>query len=210
LTETLHPEEIITSFLLIRHGATKPTEEGRIYHDPQVPLTDKGLDQARALATWLEAQKPDVLLSSPAYRVRTTAAIVGTGLRLSPTILEDLDEWRIGAWEGRTYLEIKKAEPDLYHKWSSDPIHSAPPDGESVSDLCRRVDSILPGVISQFEGRRLALVTHAGIIRAILIQALGMPVENFWRLVIPTGSVSRVDYSANFATVHFLAHRPQM
>lgn len=209
LSETLHPEETITSCLLIRHGATLPTEQGRIYHDPQVPLTDKGLDQARALATWLETQKPEILLSSPAFRVRTTADIVGTGLHLSPCIVEDLDEWRIGEWEGRTYLEIKKAEPELYRRWSNDPIHAAPPGGESVSDLCERVNSVLPRILQLYEGKKLAIVTHAGIIRAMLINALGMPVDNFWRLVIPTGSVSRVDFSANFASVHYLAHRPQ-
>jgi broad specificity phosphatase PhoE len=210
LTDVLHPEETITSFLLIRHGHTKATEEGRLYTDPNAPLTDKGRLQAQALAAWSVSQKPDALLSSPSLRVRTTADIIGASLEQQPVIIDGLNEWHVGDWEGRTYLDLKNSEPELYSRWSADPIHNAPPGGESISDLCERIERSVKEMISRFEGKKLALVTHAGVIRSAIMGALGVPVVNFWRLSIPVGTVSRLDFSANFATLHFMSWRPDL
>lgn len=208
LTDLLHPEETITTFFLLRHGHTEATEQGRLYTDPKVPLTHRGLEQAHAAAKWLGMQKIECLLTSPAVRVRSTADIVGAELSMKPVVVDGFEEWHIGDWEGRTYLDLKKHEPDLYKAWSEDPIHNAPPGGESISDVHRRVGKNLAGLIQKYEGRQIAFVSHAGIIRSILIHALEMKVENFWRIVIPTGSVSRVDFSENFASVHFMSYRP--
>jgi broad specificity phosphatase PhoE len=125
-------------------------------------------------------------------------------------ICQGFDEWRVGEWEGRTYLDIKKNDPEIYAAWSKDPITNRPPGGESIEDLCERIRDNLAALIKTYEGQTVAFVTHAGIIRAILVNALGMSVHNFWRLSVPTGSVSRVDYSANFATVHFVSFRPDL
>lgn len=208
MAELLHPEETITSFLLIRHGATRATEEGKLYTDPDAPLTERGRQQAEGLADWLPEIEPDVLLTSPSMRVRTTADIIGASLGMQPAVVEGLNEWSVGDWEGRTYLDIKKSEPELYRRWSEDPIHNAPPNGESIQDLCARAGRFIRQLTAEHEGRRIALVTHAGIVRGFIVHALGMPVENFWRLSVPTGSVSRVDFSANFATLHYSALKP--
>lgn len=208
LTEVLHPEETITTFILIRHGHTAQTEGGLLYNDHLAELTDRGVQQARSAAAWLPVESPDLLLSSKALRVTMTAGILSQALGLPVSVVEGLDEWHIGAWEGRTYLEIKKSEPDVYAAWSKDPIHNAPPGGESVVDLCQRVQNYLSVLSQEHKGKRIALVTHAGIIRAFLVHALGMPVENFWRISVPTGSISKIDFSAMFATVHYTSLKP--
>lgn len=209
MTELLHPEEIITSILLIRHGHTRATEEGKLYTDPEAPLTERGIEQAKALAAWLPSQTTDVLLTSPSMRVRSTADLLAHAAGLEPVVVQGLDEWHVGDWEGRTYVEIKKSDPELYHRWSEDPIHNAPPGGESIVDVCRRAKHHLQGLLKSYQGKHLVLVTHAGIIRSILVHALDIPVRNFWRVLVPTGSVTRVDFSDNFATVHYVAFRPE-
>ncbi len=206
--EPLHPEEVVTSILMVRHGHTKPTEEGLLYTDPNAPLTERGEKQAAALANWMAKQKTDVLLSSPSKRVLATAEIIGTKLKTVPSIVEDLNEWSVGTWDGKSYWDIKKNEPAAYARWSHDPIHIAPPQGESIAGLCQRVKDQIREIIVTHEGKCIALVTHAGVIRGVLCYALGVPAENFWRLNIPTGSVSKVDFSANFATVQFTAMNP--
>ena len=208
MTEPLHPEETITSFLLIRHGHTKATEEGKLYTDPNAPLTERGHEQAEALAGWLCKQPTEIILTSPSNRVRSTADIIARAADRQALVVNGLDEWHVGDWEGKSYWEIKAAEPQLYQHWSDDPIHNAPPGGESIVDLGKRVERQLQEMIATHLGKRIALVTHAGIVRGILLYALGIPVENFWRISVPTGSVSKVDFSENFATVHFVAFRP--
>lgn len=206
--EVLHPEESITSFILIRHGHTRATEEGRLYTDPAAELTPDGVKQAHAVAHWIKDRRPDRLLSSTSRRVLTTAEIIGSELAMPVCTVENLNEWNVGDWEGRTYLDIKKNDPELYKSWSGDPIMMRPPGGESVADMVDRVKERLDFLINEYDGKTVALVTHAGIVRSILIHALGMPVRNFWRISIPVGTISRVDFSASFATVHFMAADP--
>lgn len=206
--EVLHPEEAVTSLLLVRHGHTRATERKLLYTDPEAELTERGVEQARQIAVYMSRLHPDTLICSTAKRVVATAKEIASVLQLEPIPVEDLSEWHVGAWEGRSYLDIKKNEPDVYKAWSRDPIRNRPPDGESIADMCARIEEQLQQVISQNRNKTVALVTHAGVIRAILLHALGMPLDNFWRLSIPVGSVSRVDFSPSFATVHFVSLRP--
>ncbi|MFX9718431.1 histidine phosphatase family protein, partial [Acinetobacter baumannii] len=74
-----------------------------------------------------------------------------------------------------------------------DPIKNRPPGGESIEDVVERVELRLEQIISEHSGKRITLVSHAGIIRALIVRALGMPVQNFWRVNIPTGSVTKID-----------------
>ncbi len=201
MSEQLHPEEAVTTFWLVRHGDTQATEEGRLYTDPNAPLTQRGEGQARALAHWFAETKPEVLLTSPALRVRTTCDIIAEELKVVPVVVDGLDEWRVGAWEGRTYLDIKRRDRKAYDSWVADPITNAPPGGESIADLCIRARSYLRELAERYQGSKVALVTHAGIIRGMLVDCLGMPVENFWRLAVSTGSIARVDMSRTFSTL---------
>jgi alpha-ribazole phosphatase len=63
-------------------------------------------------------------------------------------------------------------------------------------------------LLKEHSGKKIALVSHAGIIRALIVRALGMPVDNFWRVNVPTGSITKIDFSANFATMQMMAIRP--
>jgi len=208
LSELLHPLETVTTIILMRHGHTEETEKGKLYNDPHVELTESGLAQARELGHWLKEQSPDVLLCSTAQRVVSTAKILEGAIGLPAQPIDGFNEWSVGDWEGRTYLDVKKNEPEAYKLWSSDPICHAPPGGESISDLFERIRNRLPAIIKENEGKKIALVTHAGVIRSIIVQALGMPIRNFWRISIPVGSASKIDFSENFATLHYLALLP--
>jgi broad specificity phosphatase PhoE len=206
--EVLHPEETITSFLLIRHGDTNATERGLLYNDPGAELTEKGWRQAQAVADWIAQKKPDVVLCGTAKRVLDTAETITKRIELDAVKCEGISEWQVGEWEGRTYLDIKRNDPKAYSAWSQDPIRNRPPGGESIAELYERVNKQVEDLIAKHAGKTVALVTHAGVIRSILVSALGMPIDNFWRISIPVGTISRVDFSANFATIHFVSLKP--
>ncbi len=210
MSEELHPLEAITSLYLVRHGHTRATELGLLYSDPKIEITEKGLAQAQAAAKYVAATKPQILLCGAAVRVAQSSQPVEQETGLKAQIVKGFEEWQVGDWEGRTYLDIKKNDPDQYRCWCADPISNAPPNGESIVQLSERIRESLIELItnSEFEGKTIAMVTHSGIIRSIIVHALGMPIENFWRLSIPTGSISRIDFSKNFATMHFMAQKP--
>lgn len=206
--EPLHPVESITSFLLVRHGHTEATEQGRLYTDPAAELTPQGMAQASAVADWIHEKKPDVVLCSTARRVRSTAAVISRQIGVEALPVEGLNEWHVGEWEGLTYWDVKKDQPEVYKQWSSDPIMNRPPGGESVADMFERTRSKIGELIDQYDGKTVCLITHAGIIRSALIYALEMDIRNFWRFAIPVGSITRIDFSRTFATVHYVALQP--
>lgn len=208
LTESLHPEEVVTTLLLIRHGHTAQTEAGKLYSDPESVLTEKGKAEVDALSKLLPAEKPEVLLTSPSVRVRATAEVIGKITGMPVEVVDQLREWQVGEWEGRSYMEIKKAEPEIYAAWSKDPIRNAPPGGESIEQLCVRAQQHINEITTKYAGKKVMLVSHAEVIRAMLVDALGMPVDNFWRISVPTASVCKVDFSSNFATLHYSGLRP--
>jgi ribonuclease H / adenosylcobalamin/alpha-ribazole phosphatase len=210
MSEALHPEEIVTTFILIRHGHTAQTEAGKLYSDPESVLTEKGRDEVHALAKLLPHEKPEVLLTSPSVRVRSTAEVIGKVIGMEARVVESLREFQVGDWEGKSYLEIKKAEPEVYAKWSKDPIRNALPGGESIEQLCRRVKAEMQRLVAEHSGRRVLLVSHAELIRAILLHALELPLDNYYRIAVPTASMSKVDFSANFATLHYSGVNPRV
>lgn len=207
MAESLHPEELITSVIFVRHGHTQQTEQGKLYCDMNATLSERGEKQAAEAAKWLKKESPALLLSSAAVRVKSTAEIIGSELGITTEVIPDLNEQNVGEWEGRTYLEIKKEHPDMYKQWCADPVRNAAPGGESIEELASRVDRDLQKMIETHQGKKIFLITHAGVIRSAIVKALGMPIENFWRVSIPTGSISRIDYSNNFATMHYMALR---
>ncbi len=209
MTEQLHPEEIVTSIIFVRHGHTKQTEQGRLYTDHAAALTDKGLLQAASIANWLAREKPELLFASTADRVLNSADIISKTLSLPIVQIPGLNEQNVGDWEGRSYLEIKKEEPDLYKKWCNDPIRNRAPGGESLLDVFDRVSKDINKIIEENAGKKIVLVTHAGVIRSAIIAAMGMPIDNLWRIVVATGSASKVDYSPNFATMHYMSFRAE-
>jgi broad specificity phosphatase PhoE len=210
-SEELHPLETITNILLIRHGHTQATQLGLLYSDPHMPLTDKGVEQSKLAAKWAKSFHPDVILTGKALRVSQAAEPLAQLTGIIPTVIAGFEEWHVGKWEGRTYLDIKKNDPEQYHAWCADPVNNAPPGGESIDDLVQRIGkSLLSLVMSdEYGGKNIAMVTHSGIIRSIIVHALDMPTSNFWRLSVPTGSVSRVNFSKNFALLQYCGLVPE-
>lgn len=208
--EELHPLEEVTSIFFVRHGHTQATELGLLYSDPSLPITDKGRSQAQAAAIYMTKQKPQVIVRGNAERVKQSAEPMEKSLGLSAQVIDGFEEWQVGQWEGRTYLDIKKNDPEQYHSWCADPIGNAPPGGESIEQLAARIKVAITTLLNnkEYAGRKICMVTHSGIIRSALVYALDVPINNFWRLAVPTGSVSRIDFSKNFATVQFTALKP--
>ena len=210
--EELHPLEEITSIFFVRHGHTAATEMGLLYSDPHLELTEKGKEQAESAAHFVAAQKPQLIVRGKAKRVAQSAAPLERLLNLEAHILDGFEEWQVGEWEGRTYLDIKKNDPQQYQEWCHDPINNAPPNGESIAALAGRISHSIEGLLANktISGRKICMVTHSGIIRSALVHALNVPIANFWRFAVPTGSITRIDFSKNFATVQFTALKPEM
>lgn len=130
---------------------------------------------------------PDRLITSPLGRCRVFADRLGHAYRIAPETDDRLRELHFGEWEGRRWSEIDQGETQT---WTSDPLRAAPPGGESYDQLLARVDSFLADLGASFE--RIALVTHAGPLRAVLVRCLGLPPEAAWKFDVGYGRVTRL------------------
>ena len=175
--------------LLLRHGETEWSRNGRHTGRTDLPLTPAGEDQARALAPLVKSRTFDLVMVSPAARARRTADLAGlTGYTLEP----DLWEWDYGGYEGITTLEIRQTRPGWYLWRDGVPAGGPGHPGESAAEVAARADRVIARAREQ-EGD-VALVAHGHFLRVLAARWLGLGPEDgrFFRL--DTGTYSRLGY----------------
>ncbi|WP_019202631.1 histidine phosphatase family protein [Tsukamurella sp. 1534] len=150
----------------IRHGETEWSRAGRHTGNTDVPLTETGEEQARALRPvldGLELVSPTVWVS-PRNRAARTAELAG----LTVTAVEpDLAEWDYGDYEGLTSAEIREKNPG----WTVWPAGA--PGGESMEQVRTRVDRLLGRVVDAMVGGDVVLVAHGHLGRVLTARILG-------------------------------------
>jgi broad specificity phosphatase PhoE len=164
---------------LICHAATAATRDAAFPLDE--PLEPQG--QAKAAALAATVRRLDAAWTSPARRAVETAAALQIEAAVDPA-LRDTD---YGSWAGRRLDDVAAADPTGVAAWMSDTA-AAPHGGDSVDDLFQRIAPWMESIGSQ-DGRIVA-VTHASVMRATIILALGAPSLSFWR--IDVGPLARV------------------
>jgi broad specificity phosphatase PhoE len=157
--------------LLVRHAPTAATRAAAFPLDE--PLDERGRAAAAAVAGALPPRCD--ALASPALRCRQTAEAAGLSVTREPR----LAECDFGSWAGRTLAEVHGADPEGAVAWMSD-ADAAPHDGEPLRAFAGRVASWLD---EQADGDGVTVViTHAGVVKAAVVHALGAPIEAFWRI----------------------------
>ena len=154
--------------LLIRHAESTWNAKGRWQGHGDPPLSDRGRAQASALARELAYESIDVIISSDLCRAVETAAIVGETHDLRPELNPRLRELDIGKWEGLTRDEIESTSGDALRRFDAGNLDVRPGAGENLRELEQRAHSIVNELVGAHPGRRLAVVTHLGVIRALL------------------------------------------
>ena len=175
----------MTRLLLVRHA---PTAATGVAFATDEPISDP------AAPAGLAARLPAgaTVLSSPKLRCRQTAE--GAGLR--PAIEPRLAECGFGRWEG---IRFEDLDVEVASGWLSDP-DAAPHGGESLSSLARRVEGWLDSLPTADQPPVVAF-THAGVIRAALVHALGAPLSSFWRVDVAPLSVVELRRAGGIWTV---------
>jgi broad specificity phosphatase PhoE len=180
----------------IRHGETDWNLEGRLQGQKDIPLNDLGRVQAEEAGRRLRELVPNAedldFVASPMTRTRETMERLRATLGLHPTAyrLDDrLVELTFGAWEGMTWKEVRKAEPQAAAARERDKWGYAPPGGgESYAMLADRVRPILDSLT-----RDAVIVAHGGVARAFLAVACGVSTRHAASIDIWQGKVLVID-----------------
>ncbi|MCE7000353.1 bifunctional RNase H/acid phosphatase [Saccharothrix sp. S26] len=183
-----------TRLYLVRHGQTELSVARRYSGRGNPPLTDVGRGQAEAAARRLaKVEGLTAVVSSPLGRARETARAVAaaTGAELSWD--DDLIETDFGAWEGLTFTEAARRDPDVHRRWLGDPSVPAP-GGESFDQVHQRVRRARDAILSRFGGGNVVVVSHVTPIKCLLRMALDVGPSLLFRLHLDLASLSVVEF----------------
>jgi alpha-ribazole phosphatase len=181
---------IETVFTLIRHP--EPAVRGVCYGLLDVPLSEEGLRHARAIAAALAGERFAAIYTSPLRRCAETAGMLAEGRECPLETLDAFRELNFGRFEGRTYDDLARDYPDVYQRWMEAPTEVEFPGGESFGMMHRRVLSAARELSTRHAGQTIALVTHGGVIRTLLVEAQGMDCRRMFELEVPYGAIRRV------------------
>jgi probable phosphoglycerate mutase len=150
---------------LARHGETEWTLSGQHTGRTDIPLTQRGEEEARRLGELLHGKTFALVLTSPLRRARRTCELAGFGDRCQ--VDADLREWDYGEFEGLKTAEIRQRRPD----WVL--FRDGCPGGENAEQVGGRADRILARVRAA-TGDSL-LFAHGHLLRVLTARWLDLP-----------------------------------
>lgn len=166
----------------------------RLYGQLDVRCDTTDVSSFRALAAILP--RDAVWIVSSLGRTRQTMeAIAATGLLVPEPVVEpDLSEQNFGRWQGLSWQEMEANDPESYAIFWRDPVHVAPPEGESYAAVVARARAAIERLTHCYAGRTVISVSHGGTIRAAIAMALGLDAVHAMALVVDNLSVTRLSY----------------
>jgi broad specificity phosphatase PhoE len=182
----------VTTIFLARHGESDWNVEKRFQGHRDRPLTERGREQAHALADLVGAEKINAVYTSPLSRARETAEIVAARVGLKVVALPELREVDTGSWSGLSRADVEARFPEGFAHWRSG--GSAWENGESYDEMAERVIGALRKIAEDHPDGRVLVVSHGGPIRAIHAAAEGLAIQDYRRLkpVEPNARLSAV------------------
>jgi alpha-ribazole phosphatase len=180
----------VTRVYLCRHGEPEAAGIGRFCGAIDVALSPVGVAEAEALA----ALDADAVHSSPVRRCVETAGPLAARLGIAPVLEPRLREIDFGDFDGVAYTEAAKRWPELYGELLRAPTTVRFPGGENYAELRARTWAALEEIVARHDGERVAVFTHAGVIRALLAHVLSVPDEALFRIDQRYGAVNVVDW----------------
>ncbi len=169
-----------TRVLLVRHGDTESSKDGRFTGATDIPLSKEGRIHATELAVRLARYPIEAVYASNLQRAQQTAGYTASvhGLEVHP--VPELAEMNHGVWNGKTRDEIiqlyGQKQVDEYDR---DPYHFRPEQGESGEDVLGRAGPALSRLVKKHEGKSILVVAHKTTNRLLICQFLGLNPQQY-------------------------------
>jgi probable phosphoglycerate mutase len=172
---------------LARHGETVWSATGQHTGRTDIPLTERGEQNARRLGERLRGVAFARVLTSPLQRARHTAELAGFGANLETD--PDLMEWNYGDYEGVRTADIHKQRPD----WNL--FRDGCPNGENAEQVGARADRIVARL--RKEAGNVLIFAHGHILRVLAARWLGLPARDARFFLLSTAALSVLGYEHN-------------
>ena len=181
----------MTTLFLVRHGLTAQTGRTLYGQTAGIDLDERGRAQAGQLARRLTPVRPNAIYSSPLERCVQTVEPLAATCRLPVVEHRGLIEMHTGSWTGKPLARLRrlKAWSDVQQRPAS---FRFPGDGESFAEARDRAVAEVHRIARRHRRGRVVIATHGDILRVLLADLAGAPLDRFQRIVVDTASVSVV------------------
>jgi broad specificity phosphatase PhoE len=156
------------TFYFVRHGESEANAARRFAGRTDSPLTERGREQATAVAEALGKVRFDRIVSSPLSRCRDTALVIARRQQLPVDLERDLVEIDVGEKTGLPFDEVRGLP-----EWSDDGF-VAWPRGESLDQVLERAHRVITRIAAENAGQRVLIVGHGGVTRILMSHFLGL------------------------------------
>lgn len=176
---------MITTYIdIIRHGEPVGGKVFRGHTDHS--LTERGIGQFQQRTQRLSAHWQHVV-SSPLLRCKQSAELLATTHNIPLQIEPKLSEIHFGKWENQA-VEKVMAEQNISQLWQ-DPMNFCAPQGESTLALQQRTLLAWQQILKDYQGKRVLIVTHGGVIRMLAQHLLELTPSAMNKLSLPYAAV---------------------
>ena len=188
---------------LIRHGETDYNNALRFQGQTDIPLNQKGIEQAEKVAAFLKDVPLRAIYTSSLKRARTTAEIIGRVKGLEPQETDALREMSFGIWENMNSNDIQKKYAKEWKDFFASPAKTKIPEGESMSDVQKRAYPEVQRILDQYPEGDVAFIAHGGIIRVLICTMLGLDLNRSWHLHVGNASITCFYYWGRSYTLDY-------
>jgi probable phosphoglycerate mutase len=179
----------------VRHGESEWNRIGRYQGQADAPLSALGARQAEALAGRLQREPIDAIFTSPLQRAAKTAEAIA---RHHPTVPFDqataLLEIHHGDWQGLMADEVIERYGVGLLEWRNHPTRSQMPNGESFTNILKRVLDFKERLCADYPSRNVLISTHDVVVKILVADALGMNMDRINRIWVTNASISVIEY----------------
>ena len=173
-----------TRLIAVRHGETAWNVDTRIQGQLDIPLNERGQQQAELAGQALADEAVDAIYTSDLYRAYSTALGIAKHHSLSPQTDAELRERGFGVFQGKTFLEIEEKWPDQANLWRKRVPDFAPDGGESLLQFRGRVEAVVTSLCRVNTGNCIVVVAHGGVMDVLYRAAakLDLDAARTWSL----------------------------
>ena len=190
----------MVEILLIRHGETAWNAEKRMQGHLDISLNDAGLRQAKALGMALRDEPLDAIISSDLQRAHQTAQALAAPRGMPVALDAGLRERCFGIFEGLLYAELAQAHPNAHAAWKAREMDARYPSGVNHAETLREFSARVLATIDRLAGtgghRKIALVTHGGVLECVHRAATGTSLTQLRDFEVLNASINRMRWHA--------------
>ena len=188
---------------LIRHGETDYNNALRFQGQTDIPLNQKGIEQAEKAADFFRDIPLQAIYTSTLIRAKTTAEIIAGVKGMVVQETDALREMSFGIWENMNSKDIQKKYAKEWKDFFASLARTTIPQGESMLDVQKRAYPTVQEILDRYPEGDVAFVAHGGIIRVLMCTMLGLDLNRAWHLHVGNASITCFYYWGRSYTLDY-------